>query len=148
MTGMHQTHKSFSLSSSHRNVCCHFFRIVASCHLRAPSITWSNADIWHVTLKEFQSCNAYTLILHHWGWILHICIGKLCHYWFRYWLLAWSAPAIMITIIWIKARILLIRPLGTNFSEIWIKIHTLSFKKMYWKCRQQNGSHFVLASMC
>ena len=36
-------------------------------------------------------------------------------------------------IIWTNAGILSIGPLGTNFSEILIKIDTLSFKKMYLK---------------
>ena len=35
-------------------------------------------------------------------------------------------------IIWISAGILLIIPLGTNFSEILFKINTFSFKKIYW----------------
>ena len=36
-------------------------------------------------------------------------------------------------IIWTNAGILLIGPLGTNFSEILIEIHTFSFKKMHFK---------------
>ena len=36
-------------------------------------------------------------------------------------------------IIWTNAGILLIGPLGTNFSEILIKIYTFSFKKMHLK---------------
>ena len=36
-------------------------------------------------------------------------------------------------IIWINDRILLIGPLGTNFSEILSEIHTFSFKKMHLK---------------
>ena len=36
-------------------------------------------------------------------------------------------------IIWIDAGILLNRPLGTNLSEIWIKIHIFSFKKTHLK---------------
>ena len=51
-------------------------------------------------------------------------------------------------IIWTNAGILLIGPLGTNFSEIEIKIHTFSFKKMHLKMSSRNGSHFVSASMC
>ena len=38
-------------------------------------------------------------------------------------------------IIWTNAGILLIGPLGTNFSEILIKIHTFS---CIWKCRLVN----------
>ena len=52
------------------------------------------------------------------------------------------------TIIWIKAGILLIWPLGTSISEILIEIHTLSFKKMHLKISSGNGNHLVLASMC
>ena len=36
-------------------------------------------------------------------------------------------------IIWTNAGMLLFRPLGTNFSEILIEIHTFSFKKMHLK---------------
>ena len=36
-------------------------------------------------------------------------------------------------IIWTNAVILLIGPLGTNFSEILIEIQTFSFKKMHLK---------------
>ena len=36
-------------------------------------------------------------------------------------------------IIWINAGILLIGPLGTNFSDILIKIYIFSFKKMHLK---------------
>ena len=36
-------------------------------------------------------------------------------------------------IIWTNAGILLIEPLGTNFSEILIEINTFSFKKMHLK---------------
>ena len=47
-----------------------------------------------------------------------------------------------------KAGILLIWPfIGTNVSEMLIKIHTSS-KKFIWKCRLQNSGHFVWASMC
>ena len=36
-------------------------------------------------------------------------------------------------IFWTNAGILLIEPLGTNFSEIWIKIYTFSLEKMHLK---------------
>ena len=51
-------------------------------------------------------------------------------------------------IIWTNAKILLIRPLGTNCSEILIEIHAFSFTKMYLKNRLENGGHFVSTSMC
>ena len=49
-------------------------------------------------------------------------------------------------IIWTNAKIL-IGPLGINFCEILIKIHFHSIKCI-WKCCQEIGSHFILASMC
>ena len=50
-------------------------------------------------------------------------------------------------IIWINAGILLIRTLGTNFSEILGKIRSFSFKKMHFKSRMRNGVYLVSASM-
>ena len=45
-------------------------------------------------------------------------------------------------IIWTNARILLIRPLGTNFSEIIIRIQTFSFKKMHLKVSSEKWRPF------
>ena len=42
----------------------------------------------------------------------------------------------------------LIGPLGTNFSEILIKIHIFSFKNAFEKHRLRNGGHFVWTSIC
>ena len=33
--------------------------------------------------------------------------------------------------------------LGNNYQWNWIKIQSVSFKKMMWKCRLQNGGHFL-----
>ena len=41
--------------------------------------------------------------------------------------------------------ILLITSWGIYFNEIWLEIQKLSFGKMMWKCRLQNGGHFVQA---
>ena len=51
-------------------------------------------------------------------------------------------------IIWTNAGVSLIGPLETNFSEIFVEMYTFSFKKMHWKCRLENGGHFVSTSMC
>ena len=51
-------------------------------------------------------------------------------------------------IIWTNTWILLIGPLGTNFSEILIGIQTFSSKESIWKIRLWNGVHFVSASLC
>ena len=54
-------------------------------------------------------------------------------------------------IIWTNSGMLMIGPLGTNFSEILIEIDTFSFKKMHYifikKNALENGGHLVLAPM-
>ena len=52
----------------------------------------------------------------------------------------------MQAIIWTDVGILLIGPLGTNFSEILIEIYTFSFRKMHLK--MEDGGYFALVSMC
>ena len=67
--------------------------------------------------------------LTHWGQVTHICIGKLTIIGSDNGLL----PCWHQAIIWTNAGILLIGPLGTNFSEILIGIQTFSLKKMHLK---------------
>ena len=45
---------------------------------------------------------------------------------------------------WTNAGILLIVPLGANFSEILIKIQLFSFKKMHLKISSAKWRHFCL----
>ena len=59
----------------------------------------------------------------------HICVGKLTIIGSDNGL----SPERRQAIIWTNAGILLIEPLGTNFSEILIKSPTFSFKKMCLK---------------
>ena len=54
------------------------------------------------------------------------------------------SPGRLQAIIWTNAGILLIRPLGTNFSEILIGIQTFSFKKMYLKMSSAKWRPFCL----
>ena len=67
--------------------------------------------------------------LTHWGRATHICVGKLTIIGSDNGL----SPGRRQAIIWTSAGILLIGPLGTNFSEIWIGIQTFSFKKINLK---------------
>ena len=55
-----------------------------------------------------------------------------------------SSPCWCQAIIWINAGILLIGPLGTNFSRILIEIHTFSFKKMHWKMSSAKWRPFCI----
>ena len=67
--------------------------------------------------------------LTHWGRVTHICVSNL--------ILIGSdnglSPGRRQAIIWTNAGILLIGPLGTNFSEILIEICIFSFKEMHLK---------------
>ena len=69
------------------------------------------------------------LLLTHWGRVTHICLSKL-------FILGSDnglSPGRRQAIIWTKDGILLIRTLGTNFSEILIKINAFSLKKLHLK---------------
>ena len=92
----------------------------------------------HLTLKMLHFfkegiVNQYLQSIHycltHWGRATHICVGKLTIIGSDNGL----SPGRRRAIIWTNAGILLIRTLGTNFSEILGKIHSFSFSKMCLK---------------
>ena len=68
-------------------------------------------------------------VLTHWGRVTHICVGKLT----TIGSVNGLSPGRRQAIIWTNAGILLIGPLGTNFSETLNGIQTFSFKKMHLK---------------
>ena len=70
----------------------------------------------------------------------HICVGKLTIIDSDNGL----SPGRHQAIIWTNARILLIGPLGTNFIEMLIKIHTFSFRKMHLKMSSAKWRPFCL----
>ena len=78
--------------------------------------------------------------LTHWGRVTHICVGNLT--------ITGSdnglSPGRRQAIIWTNAGILLIGPLGTNFSEILIGIQTFSFKEMHLKMSSAKWRLFPL----
>ena len=80
-------------------------------------------------------------LLTHWGWVTHICISNLTIIGSDNGL----SPDWCQAIIWNNAGILSIGLLGTNFSEIWIKILTFSFKKMCWKVSSAKWRPFCLS---
>ena len=67
--------------------------------------------------------------LTHWGRVTHICINKLTIIASDNGLSPGRRQAIILT----NVGILLIRSLGTNFSEILGEIHSFSFSKMHLK---------------
>ena len=82
----------------------------------------------------------FTKELTHWGRVTHICVNKLTIIGSDNGLSPGRRPAI----IWTNAGILLIGPLGTNFSEILIEIRAFSFKKMHLKVSSGKRRPFCL----
>ena len=78
--------------------------------------------------------------LTHWGRETHICVSKQTIIVSDNGL----SPGRRQAIIWTNAGILLIRPLGTNFSEISFGIHTFSFRKMQLKMSSGKWRPFCL----
>ena len=79
-------------------------------------------------------------VLTHRGRVTHICVSKLTIIGSDNGL----APGRRQAIIWTNAGILLIRTLGTNFSELLSKIHAFSFKKMHLKMSSAKWRPFCL----
>ena len=79
-------------------------------------------------------------LLTHWGRVPLICVSKLTIIGSDNGL----SPDRRQAIIWTNAGILLIGPLGTNFSEILIEILTFSFKKMRLKVSSAKRRPFCL----
>ena len=89
------------------------------------------------------------LALTHWGWVMHKCISKVTIIGSDNGL----SPGRRQAINWTNVGILSIGCLGTNFSEILLKIPIFSFKKMqlkmlFWKWRPFCHSLNVLISRC
>ena len=93
-------------------------------------------------LTVIMSDSVYTLlfVLTHWSRVTHICVGKLTNIDSDNGL----SPERRQAIIWTNAGILLIGPLGTNFSENLFEIITFSFTKMRLKVSSAKWRPFCL----
>ena len=94
-----------------------------------PTLYWAYVYLSMLELK-----------LTHWGRVTHICVNKPTIIGSDNGL----SPGWCQAIIWTNAGILLIGPLGTNFSEILIEIQTFSFKKMQLKMSSGKSQTFFL----
>ena len=79
-------------------------------------------------------------VLTHWGRVTQICVSNLTIIGSDYGL----SPDRRQAIIWTNAGILLIGPLGTNFSEILSDVQSFSFKKMHLKMSSAKWRPFYL----
>ena len=95
-------------------------------------ITWPVAAI--------KSLRFALLLLKHWGRVTLICTNRITNIGSDNGL----SPGRRQAIIWTNVGILLIRTLGTNFSEILSEMHTFSFKKMHLKMSSAKWRPFCL----
>ena len=105
-------------------------------------IKYLGPHVWNFTLKYIPQLVDAMLCsdLTHWGRVTHICVVKLIRIGSDNGL----SPRRRQAIIWTNAGILLIWPLGTNFSENLIGIQTFSFKKMHLKMSSAKWRPFCL----
>ena len=120
------------------NTCPALSSSISSPLLSVCDIPYANSFVitFIVSVLQFYECPLFmcavymdgkiTFSITHWGRETHICVGKSTIIGSDNGL----SPGRRQAIIWTNAGILLIGPLGTNFSEILIKIITFSFKKM------------------
>ena len=80
------------------------------------------------------------MVLAHWGRVTHICVDELTIICSDNGL----SPGRRQAITWTNYGLLLIRPLGTNFSEILIEIPIFSFQKIHLKMSSGNQKPFCL----
>ena len=100
----------------------------------------TRTTMWCFYLRKHAGTFAFPHFLTHWGRVTHICFSKLTIIGSDNGL----SPGRRQAIIWTNAGILLIRVLGTNFSEILSAMHTISFKKMHLKMSSAKWRLFSL----
>ena len=95
---------------------------------------WFNKMLLKLSSAKWSFCSDL-IVLTHWGWKTHICISKLNINGSDNGL----SPGWHQTNIWNNDEILLIWPLGTNFSDMLFKIHIFifiqenPFENVIWK---------------
>ena len=90
--------------------------------------------------KPFFQTMRFPCPLTHWGRVTHICVSELTTIGSDNGL----SLGRRLAIIWSNDGILLIRPLGTNFSEILLGIQISSFNKMHLKMSSAKWRPFCL----
>ena len=137
----------------------HFMLILHPCviviHQWKISIIWQGLSCWQQrACSKPRSTTKQTLVLPHawWLWLMtcslthwsqvtHICVSELSIIGSDNGL----SPGRRQAIIWNNAVLLLIEPLGTNFSEISIGIQTFSFNKMHLNMSSVKWCPFCLS---
>ena len=118
----------------------HKVKLMVEAPTKMVKKTWS-FDLWTDYIFTLLFEDMHTIhVLTHWGRVTHICVSKLTIIGSDNGL----SPDRRQAIIWTNAGLLLIGPLGTNFSEILIEILTFSIKKMRLKVSSGKWRPFCL----
>ena len=107
-------------------------------HLKTGQTRWLNERQLHDRARA--SHHTLSNALTHWGRVTHICVGNLTIIGSDNGL----SPGRRQAITWTNVGILLIGPLGTNFSEMLIEIHAFSFRKIHLKMSSGKWRPFCL----
>ena len=94
---------------------------------------------WNILVNEYNNLTPKTTLPCQKNSKINPCVCTCCG-------LVKALQILVIT--WTNPEMLAIAPLGTSFNEIRIKIESCPVTKMHIKRFLQNGSHFVLASIC
>ena len=81
--------------------------------------------------------------LTHWDILMHVCINKLGHHWFRWWLVALLAPIHYQNQFWHMFNWTLRNKLQWNYQNSYFFIQENAFQNVVCK----SGGHFVSASI-
>ena len=128
----------------HLKLCEKIFTIVSvmcAC-IMIPFVVWCSVMNFFMSRLWLVVWRHQVITLSHWGRVTHTCVSKLTNIGLD----SGLSPGRRQAIIWNNAGILLIGPLGTNFSEFQSKFIHVHSRKCIWKYRLINGGHFVSAS--
>ena len=144
-TNIHQVKLKISCYNRDSNwfvrVCCHnaVGLVLTVQQIPRPNGLGISLSVSHTPPWLWEQTPSETVSTH-WGRVTHLCIIELNIIGSDN---GWS-PGQCQTIIWTNAGVLSIEPLRTNFSEILIKVHTFSFKKMRLKVSAAKWQPFWL----
>ena len=142
----------FTVKETHKNlsVTVHLIQTFVICFMQVP-VSLYTIEIHCLGCWEdkkdgdrynylYLQNNVAHIFLTHWGRVTHLCVGNLTTIGSDNGL----SPGRRQAITWTNVGILLIGPLGTNFKEILIGIHTFSFKKIHLKMLSGKWRPFCL----
>ena len=124
------------------NISRHFQMHFFTHFIRTNSIPFEVAELLTQHISNYHTYAYHALT--HLGRVTHICVDNLTSIGSDNGLAPTKRQAIIRT----NAGILLVGPLGPNFSEILIGIHIFSFKKMHLKTSSAKWQPFFSASVC